>query len=335
MYYLFMRVQSILTQTPLRISFIGGGTDINYFYRNHQGKVISAAINKYVYVHIKNHDPLFQERYRISYSEVEHTQSRSEIKNLIIKSSLELLNMDEPLQISTSADLPTNAGLGSSSSFTVALLLALHTLNGKSVSPAQLAEEAAFVEINMLNSPIGKQDHYAAAFGGLNYYEFLPDDNVKIQPLLIPTSQSASLFSNSLLVWTGESRSATKVLQDQEKNYNTNEITLINLAKLVDEFKSQLLKNTLDLKEVGQIITSGWELKEKLSNLISTPQTKEIINELLDNNCLGYKLLGAGGGGFVYALFNDLSSKLINNFQSRRSFIPELDNIGARVVSAN
>jgi len=335
MYYLFMRVQSILTQTPLRISFIGGGTDINYFYRNHQGKVISAAINKYVYVHIKNHDPLFQERYRISYSEVEHTQSRSEIKNLIIKSSLELLNMDEPLQISTSADLPTNAGLGSSSSFTVALLLALHTLNGKSVSPAQLAEEAAFVEINMLNSPIGKQDHYAAAFGGLNYYEFLPDDNVKIQPLLIPTSQSASLFSNSLLVWTGESRSANKVLQDQEKNYNTNEITLINLAKLVDEFKSQLLKNTLDLKEVGQIITSGWELKEKLSNLISTPQTKEIINELLDNNCLGYKLLGAGGGGFVYALFNDLSSKLINNFQSRRSFIPELDNIGARVVSAN
>jgi len=125
------------------------------------------------------------------------------------------------------------------------------------------------------------------------------------------------------------------VLQDQEKNYNTNEITLINLAKLVDEFKSQLLKNTLDLKEVGQIITSGWELKEKLSNLISTPQTKEIINELLDNNCLGYKLLGAGGGGFVYALFNDLSSKLINNFQPRRSFIPELDNIGARVVSSN
>ena len=300
-----MKHQSVLTLAPLRISFIGGGTDINYFYRNSPGKVVSAAINKYVYVHIKNHDPLFQERYRISYSEVEHTQSRTDIKNLIIKSCLELLNMDEPLQISTSADLPTSSGLGSSSSFTVALLLALHQLEGRSVSPAQLAEEAAHVEISIMKSPIGKQDHYAAAFGGLNYYEFLSDESVKIQPLLIPKSQSINLLSNSLLLWTGEIRSATKVLQDQEKNYDLNEANLISLTKLVDDFKFNLLKKEGSLIEIGKIITSGWEIKKKFSSLITTPKISDIISELKIQNCLGYKLLGAGGGGFVYALFND------------------------------
>ena len=330
-----MKFQSVLTMAPLRISFIGGGTDVNYFYKNSPGKVISAAINKYVYVHIKNHDPLFQERYRISYSEVEHTQSRAEIKNLIIKSCLELLNMDEPLQISTSSDLPASSGLGSSSSFTVALLLALHQIEGRSVSPVQIAEEAAHVEISMLNSPIGKQDQYAAAFGGLNYYEFLSDDSVKIQPLLIPKSQSMSLLSNSLLLWTGEIRSATKVLQDQKNNYHSKELNLINLTKLVEEFKLILSYMDENLIELGKIITDGWELKEKLSNLISTAQVKEIINEVKLQNCLGYKLLGAGGGGFVYALFDDLSEKYINKFPNRRSFIPRLDNGGARVVSSN
>ena len=330
-----MKYQSVLTLAPLRISFIGGGTDINYFYRNSPGKVISAAINKYVYVHIKNHDPLFQERYRISYSEIEHTQSRSDIKNLIIKSCLEFLNMDEPLQISTSADLPMSSGLGSSSSFTAALLLALHQMEGKSVSPAQLAEEAAHVEISIMKSPIGKQDHYAAAFGGLNYYEFLSDESVKIQPLLIPKSQSINLLSNSLLLWTGEIRSATKVLQDQEKNYDINEANLISLTKLVDDFKFNLLNKEGSLIEIGKTITSGWEIKKKFSSLITTPKISEIISELKIQNCLGYKVLGAGGGGLVYALFSDSSEKYINKFPNRRSFVPSLDNLGARVVSSN
>lgn len=330
-----MKYQSVLSQAPLRISFIGGGTDINYFYRKSLGKVVSAAINKYVYVHIKKHDSLFQEKYRISYSEVEHTQSRAEIKNLIIKSSLEFLNIDEPLQISTSADLPTSSGLGSSSSFTVALLLALHQMCGESVSQAQLAEEAAHIEISILKSPIGKQDQYAAAFGGLNYYEFSSDDSVKIQPLLVAKSQNDFLLSNSLLLWTGHSRSATTVLQDQEKNYNSNEANLIYLTKLVDQFKLAFLDKDSELANLGKIITSGWEVKMSLSNLISTPQIEEIISELKVQNCLGYKVLGAGGGGFVYALFDGASEKYISNFPSISSFCPKLDNLGARVLSSN
>lgn len=330
----FMEYQSVLSIAPLRISFLGGGSDIDYFYTNHPGKVISAAINKYVYVHIKRHDPLFQERYRISYSEVEHTQSRSEIKNSIVKACLEYLKIDEPLQISTSADLPTSSGLGSSSSFTVALLLGLHKMTGKNVSDAQIAEEACNIEIQILGNPIGKQDQYAAAFGGLNYYEFQSDGTVKIQPLMMGENNSAKLMENSLLFWTGETRNANKVLSDQARNYRDNEINLISMTKLVDEFKSTLLNSNSELSQLGSLITSGWKLKQTFSRLINTSETEDIINEILKNNCVGYKLLGAGAGGFVYALFNEKNS-VSETFSSKwRTFKPELDTLGARIVSS-
>ena len=175
----------IIARSPLRISLGGGGTDLASYYRDHGGYVLAGAINKYVYVHIKKHDPLFQELFRISYSQVEHTESRNQIKNGIVKSCLELLEIDEPLQISTSADLPASSGLGSSSTFATALLQGLHSLNGRKVSAKQLAEEASHVEIEMLKEPIGKQDQYAAAFGGLNYCEFNANEKVKIEHLEI------------------------------------------------------------------------------------------------------------------------------------------------------
>ncbi len=329
-----MEFQSVLSIAPLRISFIGGGTDIEYFYKQHHGKVISAAINKYVYVHIKKHDPLFQEKYRISYSEVEHTQSRSDIKNSIVKSCLEYLEIDEPLQISTSADLPTSSGLGSSSSFTVALLLGLHKITGKNVSSAQIAEEACQIEIEILGNPIGKQDQYASAFGGLNYYEFLSDGTVKIQPLMMEKNNSVKLLQNSLLFWTGASRDATKVLSDQAKNYTNNEDKLIKLTELVDQFKFTLLNSRTELIELGNLITSGWDLKQTFSELIMTSETQGIINEIRENNCIGFKLLGAGAGGFVYALF-DTDKKNREKFSPKwRTFQPELDTLGARVVSS-
>jgi D-glycero-alpha-D-manno-heptose-7-phosphate kinase len=329
-----MEYQSVLSIAPLRISFLGGGTDIQYFYKKYQGKVISAAINKYVYVHIKKHDPLFQERYRISYSEVEHTQSRSDIKNSIVRSCLEFLEIDEPLQISTSADLPTNSGLGSSSSFTVALLLGLHKMTGKNISSAQIAEEACQIEIEILGNPIGKQDQYAAAFGGLNYYEFLSDGTVKIQPLMMEKNNSVKLLENSLLFWTGASRDSTKVLSDQAKNFQSNENSLVAMTELVDQFKSTLLNSQSELIQLGGLITSGWELKQTFSSLIMTYETQDIINEISKNNCVGFKLLGAGAGGFVYALFPQ-DDKKINKFSPKwRTFQPELDTLGARVVSS-
>lgn len=330
-----MNFQSVLSLAPLRISFLGGGTDIPSFYTQHKGAVVSAAINKYVYVHVKRHDVLFQEKYRISYSDVEHTQERGQIKNSIVRACLEFLDMDEPLQISTSADLPANSGLGSSSSFAVALLHALHAIRGEDVSQVQLAEEACYVEIEILKSPIGKQDQYAAAFGGLNLFEFVENGSVRIEPIFTPNVSSGRLFEHSILVWTGQTRSANSILLDQALRSELNVSNLINMKELAFKFKDQLLVPSLDWNNLGELITSGWKLKKELSLKISNQEIQAILTELENVSCGGYKLLGAGGGGFVFALVNNLDT--LSKIESKKwsTIRPKLDQSGARIVSVS
>lgn len=325
--------QSVLSVAPLRLSFVGGGSDIPNFYEIHGGAVVSASVDKYVYVHIKRHDPLFQERYRISYSEVEHTQNRSQIKNKIVRACLEKLDIDEPLQISTSADLPSSSGLGSSSSFAVALLLGLHALRGEEVSPIQVAEEACDVEINYLNSPIGKQDQYAAAFGGLNHFHFKKNGRVIIEPLNISKSNSQKLFDKSMLIWSGQIRDAGIVLEDQFRRSDENSENVSAISNLAEVFKEQLLRDELDWPKIGELISHGWKLKKTLSPKISTPEVNEIILKLEQIDCYGYKLLGAGGGGFVYALVDNISKMDLTDFKELRILYPQIDHLGARVVS--
>jgi D-glycero-alpha-D-manno-heptose-7-phosphate kinase len=320
---------------PLRISFLGGGTDISSFYEKSPGCVVSAAIDKYVYVHIKRHDPLFQERYRVSYSEIEHTQNRSEIKNSIVRACLELLNMDEPLQISTSADLPANSGLGSSSSFAVALLNGLHAIRGEEVSPVQIAEEACQAEIEILKSPIGKQDQYAAAFGGLNYFEFKENGSVQIEPIYLSQTDTGRFLDNSLLVWTGQSRKADVILADQAARSTTNFENLVEITELAKKFKELLLAKTLDRSELGALISNGWNLKQSFSRKISTDEVKAITSQLDELNCLGYKLLGAGGGGFIFAIFEDVKNTKLSKLGNWQTFKPSLDHAGARIISVN
>lgn len=328
-----MVFQSVLSMAPLRISFLGGGSDIPSFYEATPGAVISAAINKYVYVHIKRHDSLFQEKYRISYSEVEHAQERSSIKNDIVRSCLELLGIDEPLQISTSADLPANSGLGSSSSFAVALLLGLHAMNGEELSPVQLAEEACAVEMKILNLPIGKQDQYAAAFGGLNFFGFDSTGTVTIQPLNISTQNLNNFFNSSILIWTGQSRKAESVLRDQNSRKMQNHLQLTELTNLARDLRDELMKPILDFERIGGLITEGWELKQTFSTKIATPEVHSITKSLKLFGCHGFKLLGAGGGGFVLAISQkDIIDKFAG--ESKWRFLkPVLDHQGARIVS--
>lgn len=323
----------MLSLAPLRVSFLGGGSDIPNFYEQHTGAVVSAAINKYVYVHIKRHDPLFQERYRISYSEIEHTQNRAEIKNSIVRSCLELLEIDEPLQISTSADLPANSGLGSSSSFAVALLLGLHAIRGEEVSPVQVAEEASRVEIEILKSPIGKQDQYAAAFGGLNYFEFKTNGTVKIEPIYLSNIDTGRLLERSILIWTGQTRKADSILSDQALRASKNLDQLIAITELAAIFKNELLKPNLNWSELGSLISQGWTLKKSFSTKITTPEVQEITSKLDEINCYGYKLLGAGGGGFIFSLMEESNISTLEDLAGWRTFRPELDQLGARIVS--
>lgn len=330
-----MEIQSVLSMSPLRISFLGGGTDIQTFYTRSRGCVVSAAINKYVYVHIKRHDPLFQERYRISYSEVEHTNSRNDIKNGIVKGCLELLEIDEPIQISTSADLPANSGLGSSSSFAVALLNALHVLRNENVSPVQLAEEASAVEIGLLGSPIGKQDQYAAAFGGINFFEFEANGSVRIEPINLSISKVNELFDNTMMIWTGQSRNTNTILNDQANQANLNYESLLKLTKLAQEFKSKLVEKDADWNVLGPLIKKGWALKQSLSEKIMTDEVKIITDRLDILGSVGYKLLGAGGGGFIFSVFGNKDTEIQSKLKNWHTFKPSLDFKGTRVVSVN
>ncbi len=330
-----MKSNSVLVSAPLRISFLGGGTDFLSFYSKYNGAVLSAAIDKYVYVHLKIHDALFQERYRVSYSTVEHCQSRSEIQNDIVRASLELLDIDVPLQISTSADLPANSGLGSSSSFTVALLLALHTLRGENVGSSQLAEEACEVEIGLLKSPIGKQDQYAAAFGGLNLYEFYAGGEVKIEPITAETKIIDEVFSNSSMIWTQQTRKANHVLEDQEKRSESNLAALRHMRKLTYNLRDEFKSKNADKGKIANLISEGWEIKKQLSPLILTTEISSVFAEIYTMDILGAKLLGAGAGGFIYSIHNNLQKDLEIIASKWSAFSPRIAHQGARILSIN
>ena len=330
-----MSVKSVLTCAPLRISLLGGGTDFSSYYLKSSGAVLTAAIDQYVYVHIKKHNPLFQERYRISYSDVEHCQSRVEIKNDIVRASLELLGIEEPLQISTSADLPANSGLGSSSSFAVALLLGLHELKGEQVGAAQLAEEACRVEIELLKSPIGKQDQYAASFGGLNLVEFKSDETVSIEPISTQYEIVKDLFANASMIWTQQSRHANSVLVDQEKRASQNEMNLDSLKYLVFELRDEIRSVSPSMEQIGRLINQGWEIKKKLSPLILTKEINELLQEISQLDIYGGKLLGAGAGGFILSIHKNLSKDLKTISTKWAAFSPRLDHSGARILSSN
>lgn len=327
-------LKSVIAVAPLRISLVGGGTDIPEFYLENCGAVTVAAINRYVYVHVKRHDFLFDEKYRISYSKIELSNTRGEIGNDIVRGCLQYLEIDEPLQIYVTSDIPSNSGLGSSSSFAVALLGALHALRGEDVSRTQLAEEAFHVETQILGNPIGKQDQYAAALGGMNFIWFGQDGRVSISPIDIDNKGIENIFSHSLMIWTKQSRNAGDLLKRQSQLRERNESNLRELRDLARELKAILeSKRKLSLEEIGDVIKAGWEIKRDLSPMIETPQVEEICNILESIDSVGYKLLGAGGGGFVFALFVDVAKARAAFSKKNAVFTPKVDFTGVRIIS--
>ncbi len=233
-----VRLKHVLTSTPLRISFAGGGTDLSAFYQKGYGAVLSTSIDKYLYVQVKRHGALFREQYRLNYSETETVDRLSAIKNDIARECLRLLKVEAPVYISTVADVPASSGLGSSSTFAVGLLNALHALQGERVSVGQLAEEAAHIEIDVLKRPIGKQDHYAAAVGGLNYLNFHADGRVTLEPQYLPDGTIHRLFDHLLLFWTALVRDAATVLVDQNRNTPNQMATLTEMREQAEQMRS-------------------------------------------------------------------------------------------------
>ncbi len=288
----------IITKTPLRISFAGGGTDLPDFYNKYSGAVLNTAINFFIYVTVKRHGILFNENYRLNYSEVENVHRLDDIKNDIARECLRLLPVEPPIYISTVGDLPTFSGLGSSSSFAVGLINALHALRGERVGVARLAEEAAHVEIDILKRPIGKQDHYVAAFGGLNYIQFLPDCRVSIESHNLTSADLDKLFECIMLFWTGITRDSSSILVKQKKNIPQCIDNLIILRDQATELHT-LLKSHFDPYVLGRELNINWENKRKLANGISNEKIDAWYKQAIDAGAIGGKLCGAGGGGFL------------------------------------
>ena len=326
---------AVLTVTPLRISFVGGGTDLPDYYKKYEGGVISSTIDKYIYVTAKRHSPLFKEEYRLNYSKTEHVQSIDDIENDIARECIRLVPVVPPLYIATAADLPANSGLGSSSSFAVGLLQALHLLRGERVSAAQLAEEACEVEINILGNPIGKQDQYAAAFGGLNHFNFKKDGRVEVDHLVLPHNLIETIFDTSLLIWTGIERSASTILQKQNNHLEKKVREYAHLTAATQEIKTLFLHPPNKFVELfGTLLDKTWEIKKKLEGSISSKEINEMHQKIKRLGGYGGKLSGAGGGGFLYEIINKSDHEtVLKSFGHERVIKIAYEPQGSRILS--
>ena len=288
-----------MTRTPLRVSFAGGGTDLAAFYESEPGAVFSTAINKYIYVTVKRHGSVFNEAIRLNYSKSEQVQTLDEIENDIARECLRFLEIAPPIYISTVADLPASTGLGGSSSFAVGLLNALHAFRGERVSAGQLAEEACHIEIDLLRQPIGKQDQYAAAFGGLNFFSFKSGGVVTVEPQRLNNGGLKSLFDCILMFWTGHQRDSSSVLSEQKANTAAKMDSLLQMREHAIQLQKLTGNGSFDIQSFGRILDESWKLKRDLSSKITTNQIDEWYRRATEAGAEGGKLCGAGGGGFL------------------------------------
>jgi D-glycero-alpha-D-manno-heptose-7-phosphate kinase len=289
----------VVTRTPLRVSFAGGGTDLADFYERDYGAVFSTAIDKFIYVTVKRHSELFNEPIRVNYSSTELVGSIDEIKNNIARESLRLLRIDPPIYISTVGDLPASTGLAGSSSFAVGLLQALHAYRGERVGPGQLAEEATHIEVNVLKQPIGKQDQYAAAFGGLNFFRFNPGGGVTVEPVRVRNTFLEELFDHILMFWTGIQRDASSVLREQKQNIPAKLEFLTRMRDHAHQLQRLATTGAFDPIAFGSVLDESWRLKRQLASTISSPEIDACYDRAKAAGAAGGKICGAGNGGFL------------------------------------
>lgn len=319
----------IITKTPFRMSFCGGGSDMADFYLEHGGCVLSTTINRYMYITIH---PYFDEnRTALRYSEIEIVDDISDIRHSIFKQVLSDMGVSG-VEISSTADVPSGTGLGSSSSFTVGLLHTLHCYKGKYVAKEEIAAQACQVEIQKLGNPIGKQDQYAAACGGLNFIEFHRDDTVNVSPIIMGVETRHALEENLVAYYTGITHDANKILAEQKKNISKSDKTrnLIQMCELARDMKKSLENN--ELSDFGRILNEGWVRKRELASGITSAKIDELYNCAMENGALGGKLLGAGGGGFLLFYCEKEKQKLLDEKIGLRRFPFKFEHDGTSVV---
>jgi D-glycero-alpha-D-manno-heptose-7-phosphate kinase len=288
----------IISRTPFRISFFGGGTDYPVWFKEHGGAVLATTIDKYCYITCRHLPPFFEHKTRLAYSRIEHVMSNAEIEHPAVRGVLQYLHMTEGLEIHHDGDLPARTGLGSSSSFTVGLLHALYAMQHRMPTKSELAHAAIHVEQDILREAVGCQDQALAAHGGLCRLTFSPSGEVGYTPLIIKPERLKSFQDHLLLYFTGFSRTASEIAQEQIERTKQRRVELFAMLQMVQEGVS-ILSGDHDLADFGELLHEAWMVKRGLSSKITTPLIDQIYDAARDAGALGGKLLGAGGGGFM------------------------------------
>lgn len=320
----------IIARAPFRISFAGGGSDLRDFYaRNGQGAVVSTTIDKYMYIMIH---PYFHDKIRIKYSKTEDVNRIEEIQHPLVRECLKVVGTKRGIEIASIADVPSGTGVGSSSTFTVCLLHALHAYEAKSPTKEKLAREACQIEIGRIEEPIGKQDQYAASYGGMNYVRFNQDETVFVEPLVCRQEVKESLERNLLMFYVGGERKSSQILREQKKNMRQNEKyeILKKMVRLAEDARDSL--NGGAIRNLGKILDEGWALKKKLASGISNPLLDEYYERALKAGAGGGKLLGAGGGGFFLFYCDPEYQNDLREALNLRELRFKFDNEGSKIV---
>jgi D-glycero-alpha-D-manno-heptose-7-phosphate kinase len=325
----------IISRTPYRVSFFGGGTDYPAWYRAHGGAVLSAAIARYCYITCRWLPPFFDHKSRIVYSVIESVQRTEDIQHPAVREALLQLGIREGIEIHHDGDLPKMTGLGTSSSFTVGLLHSLHALRGEFRSKMQLATEAIHVERDLCGDRVGSQDQVSAAFGGLNQICFAPDDTISVEPVSLSATRMAEFQNSLMLFFTGFSRYSSEVVAEQLQNIPIKEKELSEMAAMVDP-GLRLLTGGGDLADFGRLLHESWLLKRSLSARVSTPAIDDMYAAARQAGAIGGKITGAGGGGFLLLYVEPDRRESVRKALGHLLHVPfSLDHSGSQIIFSN
>ena len=322
----------IISRTPFRISFFGGGTDFPIWYKDNVSKEINVAINKYCYVNVRKLPPFFKFKYRLRYHLTEEAKFISKIKHPTVRETLRYLNYDDNFEMIHNADLPAQSGLGASSSFTVGLLNCVHALNNKYISQKYLANQAIDIEQNKVKDIVGSQDQVAASFGGFNVIDFF-GNSIKVKQIPLSFKNLKKLEKNILLVFSGFPRSASAVEKQKIKRYSKNISILKEINKISLEAEDKIYNSKNITSDFAELLNKYWYYKKQLASNVSNKSINSLINIGLKNGAVGAKILGAGEGGFVMFLVEEKNiSKLAKSFKGKLTLPINFEGTGSQII---
>lgn len=326
----------IISRTPFRVSFFGGGTDYPDWYNKNGGEVLASTIDKYCYITCRYLPGFFEYKTRVIYSKMEHANDPGEIQHPAVRECIRFMQIKEGLEIHHDGDLPARTGLGSSSAFTVGLLKTLYALKGVMVSKQQLALDAIHVEQDLIKENVGSQDQVLAAYGGLNVISFGGPDKIHVCPVTLNTEKLNNLQDHLMLFFTGFSRNASDIAKEQIKNINNKTKELKVMKEMVQEAVHILNSNHSDLVDFGTLLHESWKFKRSLSNKITTPHIDELYDAGLSAGAIGGKLLGAGGGGFILFFVKPENQRKVKTSLQRLLHVPvKFENTGSQIIFYN